>query len=55
MKISIESIIDRLMISTHLRAITWLFCVLFCIAIWGLCIHYSLKMIELLLTLFKGA
>ncbi|MBL0792856.1 hypothetical protein QYS46_04635 [Klebsiella michiganensis] len=55
MKISFENIIDRLMMTTHLRAIVWLFCVFFCIAVWGLGIHYSLKMIELLLTVFKGA
>lgn len=55
MKISAERFIDRLMMTTHLRAIVWLFCVCFCIAVWGLGIHYSLKMIELLLTVFKGA
>lgn len=55
MKISLENIIDRLMMNPYLRPVTWLFCVLFCIAVWGVGIHYGLKMIELLLTLFKGA
>lgn len=55
MKISAERCIDRLMMSAHLRAIVCLFCIFFCIAIWGVGIHYGLKMIELLLTLFKGA
>jgi hypothetical protein len=55
MKISAERFIDRLMMTTHLRAVVWLFCIFFCIAVWGVCIHYSLKMIELLLTVFKGA
>lgn len=49
------SFYDRIMLSPYLRPVTLILCVLFCIAIWGLCIHYSLKMIELLLTLFKGA
>lgn len=55
MKISAERFIDRLMMTTHLRAVTWLFGVFFCIVVWGLGIHYSLKMIELLFTMFKGA
>lgn len=55
MKISAERFIDRLMMNPYLRPFTWLFCVFFCIAVWGLGIHYGLKMIELLLTVFKGA
>lgn len=55
MKITLESIVERLMVSTHLRAIVWLSCILFCIVFWGLCIHYGLKVLELLLTLFKVA
>ncbi len=55
MKISFENIINRLMMTSHLRGIAWGLCILFCITVWGVGIHYSLKMIELLLTVFKGA
>lgn len=55
MKTNLESIGNRLMMTSHLRGIVWVLCILFCIAVWGLGIHYSLKMIELLLTVFKGA
>ncbi|WP_434663227.1 hypothetical protein ACMYSL_12615 [Klebsiella sp. MISC125] len=49
------SFYDRIMLNPYLRPVTLTLCVLFCIAVWGVGIHYSLKMIELLLTLFKGA
>lgn len=39
MKISLESVFERVMACTHLRAITWLISVSFCIVFWGL-LHF---------------
>ncbi|EFA4635716.1 hypothetical protein DN593_26715 [Klebsiella pneumoniae] len=55
MKISLDSVFERVMACSHLRAITWLIIVSFCIVFWGYCIFYGLKAWELLLTMFKVA
>lgn len=55
MKTSSENIIDRLMMTSHLRGIVWVLCILFCITVWGVGIHYGLKLWELLIILFKVA
>lgn len=55
MKISLDSVFERVMACTHLREITWLIIVSFCIVFLGYCIFYGLKAWELLLTMFKVA
>lgn len=55
MKTYLESIVNRLMMASHLRGITWRLCILFCITVWGVGIHYGLKLWELLIILFKVA
>lgn len=55
MKISLESVFERVIECTYLRAITWLISVSFCIIFWGYCIFYGLKAWGLLLTMFKVA
>lgn len=55
MKTYLESIVNRLMMTPHLRGITWGLCILFCITVWGIGIHYGLKLWELLIILFKVA
>ncbi len=55
MKISFENIIDHLMMTSHLRGIVWALCILFCITVWSVGIHYGLRLWELLIILFKVA
>lgn len=55
MKTYLENIGNRLMTTTHLRGIVWVLCILFCITVWGVGIHYGLKLWELLIILFKVA
>ncbi|SSG52077.1 Uncharacterised protein [Klebsiella pneumoniae] len=55
MKTYLESIGNRLMMTPHLRGIVWVLCILFCITVWDIGIHYGLKLWQLLIILFKVA
>lgn len=53
MKIISLNMIDRLMVSPHLRAIAWTLSILFCIAFWWGCFYLGAVAWELLAALFK--
>lgn len=54
MKTYLETIINRLIKNPYLRGIAWMFCILFCITFWVVCIQFGIKAWGLVSKLFMG-